>query len=72
MPMRSLALLVILAALWGGSFVFMRVAAPALGPIPLAFARVALAAIALLRLLSHNDGCPISECTGASSRSSAS
>jgi len=46
----SLALLVLLAALWGGSFVFMRVAAPALGPLPLAYARVALAATALLLL----------------------
>jgi drug/metabolite transporter (DMT)-like permease len=50
MPVRSLALLVILAALWGGSFVFMRVAAPALGAIPLTFARVALAALLLLAL----------------------
>ncbi len=50
MPASSLALLVVLAALWGGSFVFMRVAVPALGPIPLAFARVALAAMALLVL----------------------
>lgn len=40
----------LLAALWGGSFVFMRVAAPALGPLPLAYARVALAATALLLL----------------------
>ena len=48
--MRSLALLLILAALWGGSFVFMRVAVPALGPVPLAFARVALATLALLAL----------------------
>lgn len=46
----SLALLVLLGALWGGSFVFMRVAAPALGPLPLAYTRVALAAIALLLL----------------------
>lgn len=50
MPMRSLALLLILAALWGGSFVFMRVAVPALGPIPLAFVRVALASLVLLAL----------------------
>ena len=41
-------MLLVLAALWGGSFVFMRVAVPALGPVPLAFARVTLAAIALL------------------------
>ena len=50
MSPSSLALLVLLAALWGGSFVFMRVAAPALGPLPLAYARVALAAMALLAL----------------------
>jgi drug/metabolite transporter (DMT)-like permease len=48
MPVRSAALLVALAALWGGSFVFMRVAVPALGPFMLAFVRVALAAAALL------------------------
>lgn len=48
MSARSLALLVILAALWGASFVFMRVAAPPLGAIALAFARVGLAAAALL------------------------
>jgi drug/metabolite transporter (DMT)-like permease len=48
--MRSAALLVILAALWGGSFVFMRVAVPALGPVVLAFVRVDVAAVALLAL----------------------
>lgn len=50
MPPRAAALLVILAALWGGSFVFMRVAVPAMGPIPLAFTRVTLAATALLAI----------------------
>ena len=48
MPSRALALLLVLAALWGGSFVFIRVAAPVLGAIPLAFARAALAAAVLL------------------------
>jgi drug/metabolite transporter (DMT)-like permease len=47
MPARSLALLVTLAGLWGGSFVFMRYAVPAMGPVPLTFARVALAALVL-------------------------
>jgi drug/metabolite transporter (DMT)-like permease len=47
-PARSVALLLMLAALWGGSFVFMRVAAPALGAIPLAFTRTTLAAAVLL------------------------
>jgi drug/metabolite transporter (DMT)-like permease len=50
MPLSAVALLVTLAALWGGSFVFMRVAVPALGPLPLTLARVALAAAALLAL----------------------
>ena len=50
MPATGFALLVILAALWGGSFVFMRVAVPALGPIPLAYVRVALAAMLLLAI----------------------
>ncbi len=50
MPARSLVLLTTLAALWGGSFVFMRYAVPAMGPVPLAFARVTLAALALFAL----------------------
>jgi drug/metabolite transporter (DMT)-like permease len=44
------ARLLLLAGLWGGSFVFMRVAVPALGPLWLAFSRVALAFIALFAL----------------------
>jgi drug/metabolite transporter (DMT)-like permease len=48
MSPRSLLLLITLAALWGGSFVFTRYAVPALGPFPLTFARVSLAAVALL------------------------
>ena len=48
---RDLAELVALAALWGGSFLFMRVAAPAFGPAPLVFLRVAGAALLLLPLL---------------------
>jgi drug/metabolite transporter (DMT)-like permease len=47
MPGRSLLMLVALAALWGGSFVFIRYAVPTMGPVPLAFARVCLAALAL-------------------------
>jgi drug/metabolite transporter (DMT)-like permease len=50
MPARALALLVTLAALWGGSFVFMRYAVPAMGPVPLTFVRVTLAALVLLAL----------------------
>ena len=48
MPARSLAMLTALGALWGGSFVFMRYAVPAMGPVPLTFARVTLATLALL------------------------
>src|SRR5437773_5538922 len=44
------ARLLLLAAVWGGSFAFMRVAVPSLGPLWLAFSRVALAFIALFTL----------------------
>src|SRR5689334_2397734 len=40
-------LLVAVAALWGASFLFMRVAAPVLGPVTLIEARVLLAGVAL-------------------------
>ena len=48
MSIKSSLLLIVLAALWGGSFAFMRYAVAALGPLPLAFARVTLAATVLL------------------------
>ncbi len=48
MTLRQLAMLLGLAALWGASFLFMRVAVPAFGPVVLADARVALAGAALL------------------------
>lgn len=44
----DLARLFLLAALWGGSFIFMRVAAPVLGPIVLVEARVLIAGLVLL------------------------
>jgi drug/metabolite transporter (DMT)-like permease len=50
MPASDLARLLLLAGLWGGSFAFMRVAVPVLGPIWLAFVRVALAFLALFAL----------------------
>ncbi len=40
-----------LAALWGGSFLFMKLGAGAFGPVALAFVRVAVAALTLLPLL---------------------
>jgi drug/metabolite transporter (DMT)-like permease len=47
MPYRSVVMLMALAALWGGSFVFIRYTVPAMGAVPLAFARVTLAAMTL-------------------------
>ncbi|MCB1801404.1 MAG: DMT family transporter [Gammaproteobacteria bacterium] len=43
--------LFLLAALWGGSFLFMRIAAPVLGPVGLIEVRVLLAGLALLPLV---------------------
>ena len=43
--------LLLLAAIWGGSFLFMRVGAPVLGPVPLIALRVATAALVLLPIL---------------------
>ncbi|MGA9658666.1 MAG: DMT family transporter [Asticcacaulis sp.] len=48
MPLSSLVKLFGLAAIWGGSFLFMRIAAPVLGPVLLIQIRVALAAVFLL------------------------
>ncbi len=44
----DLFLLVLLGAVWGASFLFIRVAAPALGPLPLMGARVVIAGAALV------------------------
>lgn len=48
MSLRSFLQLLILAALWGGSFLFMRIAAPVLGPAILIEFRLLLAAVFLL------------------------
>jgi len=47
MPAADIARLLVLAALWGGSFTFMRFAVPAMGPLWLAASRVSLAFLAL-------------------------
>lgn len=47
MTFASLARLLILSAIWGGSFLLIRIGAPALGPVPLMEARVLLAALFL-------------------------
>jgi drug/metabolite transporter (DMT)-like permease len=44
---KELGALVLLGALWGGSFLFIRIAVPALGPFVLMELRVGLAAVAL-------------------------
>lgn len=51
MKQRDLIDLLLLAAIWGASFLFMRVAAPHFGALPLVFVRVALASLVLLPLL---------------------
>ena len=51
MRRRDITELLALAALWGGSFLFMRVAVPAFGPLALAFLRVFGAALMLVPLL---------------------
>lgn len=50
MQRRDLLELIALAAAWGGSFLFMRVAAPEFGPAPLIELRVGLGALVLLPL----------------------
>lgn len=51
MKSRDLLDLVLLAALWGGSFLFMRVATPEFGPIALIELRVGIAALFLLLVM---------------------
>ena len=53
---RDIVDLVLLAALWGASFLFMRVAVPHFGALPLAALRVAGAALLLLVLLAARSG----------------
>ncbi len=48
--MPSLELL-LLAAIWGSSFLFLRIAVPELGPVPLIALRVSIAALVLLPVL---------------------
>lgn len=47
MKPRDLLTLIALAAVWGASFLFLRVAAPVVGPVAVAAARVGLAAVLL-------------------------
>ncbi len=47
MPLKTLLQLVALSALWGASFLFIRIAAPVLGPLVLAGLRIGLATLTL-------------------------
>lgn len=51
MTPREFAEFIALAAIWGASFLFMRVAAPVFGPIPLMLVRCAIGAATLLAVL---------------------
>jgi drug/metabolite transporter (DMT)-like permease len=50
-PWRTPVELTLLGAVWGGSFLFMRVAATEFGPVPLVEARLALGALILMPFL---------------------
>lgn len=52
----DLARLVALAAMWGGSYLFMRYAVPHLGPAPMIELRVVIAGLALLAFLRASGG----------------
>ena len=56
MRTRDLIDLLVLGAIWGASFLFMRVAAPEFGPIPLIAARVAIGAVFLMIVLVRRGG----------------
>lgn len=51
MRLADLFRLLLLAAIWGASFLFMRIAAPVLGSMPTAFLRASLGMLGLLALL---------------------
>ncbi len=56
MKVRDLLDFTLLAALWGASFMFTRIAAPAFGPLAIADLRTAIAALVLLSLLVWRGG----------------
>ncbi len=51
MRLADLLRLILLAAIWGASFLFMRIVAPVLGSMPTAFFRASLGALGLLAIL---------------------
>lgn len=56
MTRRDLIELVLLGAIWGASFLFMRIAAPEFGPVALVELRVGIAALFLLAILLWRGG----------------
>lgn len=56
MKLRDLIDFTLLAALWGASFLFTRIAVPAFGPFAIADLRTAIAAVVLLSLLVWRGG----------------
>lgn len=54
MTLRDALELLLLAAIWGASFLFMRIAAPEFGPVPLIATRVGVAAVFLFVILAVN------------------
>lgn len=56
MRARDVVEMLVLAALWGASFMFMRIAVPALGPVMLIALRVGIAALFLLPILIMRNG----------------
>lgn len=55
MKPRDTLMLVTLAALWGASFLFMRIAAAPFGPVPMIAARLLIAALAFLPLVCRRE-----------------
>ena len=53
---RNVVELIALAAVWGGSFLFMRIAVPEFGPVVVAALRVAGASLLLLPLSAAHPG----------------
>ena len=67
MRVRDAIDLILLAALWGGSFLFTRMAVHEFGPIPLIELRTGIAALFLLPLLACAADCGTSLATPARS-----
>lgn len=56
MTVRNTVELTVLGAVWGASFIFMRIASPELGPLAMTWLRVAMAALFLLPVLAAKNG----------------